>query len=94
MNHPVIEKSLATTFEVTDRYDELDDDTADTSTLNNDLYESSVAIHTTKYTQVLEGWFKAPADGRYRFYMSCDTMCWLEFDETNYYGSGNDIDLQ
>ena len=28
------------------------------------------------------GWFKAPATGNYRFYISCDDRCNLHFDET------------
>lgn len=37
------------------------------------------------YTDGVEasGWFKAPAAGRYRFYMSCDDKCELTFDATN-----------
>lgn len=27
------------------------------------------------YMKGLSGWFKAPADGQYRFYMSCDDWC-------------------
>lgn len=41
----------------------------------------------------MDGWFKAPATGDYRFYMSCDDECKLEFDATNYYGSGADYTL-
>lgn len=33
------------------------------------------------------GWFKAPATGRFRFYISCDDKCELEFDATNKFNS-------
>ena len=82
---------MATSFEVTDRYDVMLDETANTSILNEE-FENSVAISTTNYLNVLDGWFKAPVDGKYRFFVSCSGQCRLEFDETNYYGSGNDID--
>ena len=71
----IVETSLATTFEVTERYDVLEDDTADTSTLADEEFGNSVAVQTSTYLQVLDGWFKAPADGNYRFYMSCDDKC-------------------
>ena len=41
--------------------------------------------------EVMEGWFLAPATGNYRFYMSCDDNCRLEFDATNYYSSGGSV---
>ena len=73
------------------RYDEIDDDTADQTVSANEDYESSVAIATTKYMEVMEGWFLAPATGNFKFYMSCDDTCRLEFDATNYYYSGGSV---
>ena len=67
------------------------DESADTSILNEN-FGKSVAIPTTNYLNVLDGWFKAPVDGKYKFFVSCSGTCRLEFDMTNYYGSGNDID--
>lgn len=84
----VVELSLATSFDVTDRYDIVLDEDADTSgNLDGDL-ASEVTTHTSNYLQVLDGWFKAPATATYIFYMSCDDSCKLEFDSTNYYESG------
>ena len=37
---------------------------------------------------VSKGWFKAPATGNYRFYISCDDACKLFLDETTAYGAG------
>jgi hypothetical protein len=34
---------------------------------------------------VLNGWFKAPESGRYRFYLSCNDDCRLSLDSTNTY---------
>jgi len=42
----VVETSLATTFEVTERYDELEDDTANTSTLADEDFGETVAVPT------------------------------------------------
>ena len=39
----------------------------------------------------MEGWFLAPATGNFKFYMSCDDTCRLEFDATNYYYSGGSV---
>ena len=41
----------------------------------------------------MDGWFKAPSTGNFKFYMSCDDECKLEFDATNYYGSGSNYVL-
>ena len=30
-----------------------------------------------------KGWFKAPATGNFKFYMSCDDACQLFLDQTN-----------
>lgn len=56
----------------------------------DDDYADAVTITSSNYLQVLDGWFKAPATADYVFYMSCDDKCQLEFDATNYYGSGSD----
>jgi len=84
----VLEQSLATSFESTDRYEILDDNTVDTSTAPDDGYADSVSIQTENYTEEFDGWFKAPADGDFRFFMACDNKCKLEFDSVNFYGSG------
>lgn len=33
----------------------------------------------------MEGWFKAPATGKFRFYITCDDYCQLDLDSTNPY---------
>ncbi len=33
----------------------------------------------------MEGFFKAPQTGKYRFYITCDDVCKLEFDAANPY---------
>ena len=50
-------------------------------------------MHTSKFLEVLDGWFKAPASGDYQFYVSCDDLCQLEFDKDNDYESGNAASL-
>jgi hypothetical protein len=35
------------------------------------------------YMKALSGWFRAPADGQYRFFMACDDWCQLSIDSTN-----------
>ena len=89
----VVELSAALVFETTDRYDTLTDESADTSTLNDSSYEGSVAVQSSTYLTKMDGWFKAPSTGNFRFYMSCDDECKLEFDATNYYGSGSAYSL-
>ena len=42
-------------------------------TLTNTLHRAGRAI---------AGYFKAPASGNFRFTLSCDDRCFLEFDET------------
>ena len=37
----------------------------------------------TRAGAVSNGWFKAPATGNYRFYMSCDDACKVWLDSTN-----------
>ena len=37
----------------------------------------------TRAGAVSNGWFKAPATGNYRFYMSCDNACKVWLDSTN-----------
>lgn len=36
-----------------------------------------------QYEKALSGWFKAPTDGQYRFYISCDDYCQLSLDAAN-----------
>jgi len=38
-----------------------------------------------KYGNLMEGFFKAPATGKYRFYITCDDNCELQFDAANPY---------
>jgi len=45
-------------------------------------FENSYNNYTRAGT-VSKGWFKAPAAGNYRFFMSCDDACKLLFDSTN-----------
>jgi hypothetical protein len=40
------------------------------------------------YMKALTGWFKAPTDGLYRFFMACDDWCQLLLDSTNPFVSG------
>ena len=61
------------------------------------MYDGAVPVVETKlqtafensynnYTRagaVSNGWFKAPATGNYRFYMSCDNACKVWLDSTN-----------
>jgi hypothetical protein len=91
----VAETSAALVFETTDRYVELLDEDVDTDsdTLSDSSFSSSVAVQTSNYLTVMDGWFKAPATGNFRFYMSCDDECKLEFDQANHYGSGNAISM-
>lgn len=91
-SHPVAETSMSTTFETTERYDLLLDESADTSTLNSD-WENRVSRRTSNYLTVLDGWFKAPATGTYTFYLTCDDHCKLELDSSNPYSSGRTTDL-
>lgn len=35
-----------------------------------------------RYGTMMSGFFKAPSTGRFRFRMSCDDQCWLDFDST------------
>ena len=88
---PIVETSLATSTCTTMRYDEIADDTADQTTSANEDYADTVAVETTKYMEVMEGWFLAPATGNFRFYMSCDDNCRLDFDTTNYFFSGGTV---
>jgi len=41
---------------------------------------------------VSRGWFKAPATGNYRFYISCDDACNLHFDETTPFDATNPVE--
>lgn len=41
---------------------------------------------------VSRGWFKAPASGNYRFYISCDDACNLNFDETTPFDSSAPVE--
>lgn len=45
-------------------------------------FENSYSNYTRAGT-VTKGWFKAPATGNYKFYMSCDDACKLWIDSTN-----------
>lgn len=45
-------------------------------------FENSYSNYTRAGTSA-KGWFRAPAAGNYRFYMSCDDACQLFFDATN-----------
>ena len=38
---------------------------------------------------LMEGWFKAPETGNYRFYMSCDKNCVLFFNDTHPYNAAD-----
>jgi hypothetical protein len=40
------------------------------------------------YMKALSGWFKAPADGKYRFFMACDDWCQLSLDTTTPFVDG------
>ena len=86
------EQSLATTFEVTERWETLTDEDMDNSLFYED-FDDSVAITKTNYLQVLDGWFKAPDTGSYTFMITCDDTCRLEFDASNHYGSGSSPSL-
>ena len=90
----MIEKSLATSFETTERYEVIDDRTIDTSTLADKGYKDKVSITQSDYTEKFDGWFKAPASGKFRFFMSCDDKCRLEFDSAHPYGSGTAPNMQ
>jgi len=46
-----------------------------------------------RFSQTLTGWFVPPADGNYRFLMSCDDNCKLFLDDVNTYASGNPADI-
>ena len=45
-------------------------------------FENSYSNYTRAAT-VTKGWFKAPAAGNYRFYLSCNDACQLFLDSTN-----------
>ena len=45
-------------------------------------FENSYSNYTRAGT-VTKGWFKAPATGNYKFYMSCDDACRLWLDSTS-----------
>jgi hypothetical protein len=45
-------------------------------------FENSYNNYTRAGT-VTKGWFKAPATGNYRFFISCDDACNLHLDQTN-----------
>ena len=80
-------------FETTERYDELLEEDADATSLSGGDFESNVAVQSSYYLTVMDGWFKAPSTGNFRFYMSCDDECKLEFDDTNHYATGNAYSL-
>ena len=41
---------------------------------------------------IMDGWFKAPETGRYRFYLACDDVCQLNLDSEHPYGTeGQDV---
>jgi hypothetical protein len=42
-------------------------------------WETNVNV-LTKNSTLANGWFKAPATGRYRFYISCDDVCQLKIN--------------
>ena len=89
----VVEESAALTFETTRRFDQLFEEDADATSISSDDFESDVAVDSSNYLTVMDGWFKAPSTGNFKFYMSCDDECKLEFDSTNYYGSGSSYSM-
>ena len=44
---------------------------------------SSLHALGSYYSQQMTGYFKAPASTNYRFYMTCDDDCRLDFSETD-----------
>lgn len=44
--------------------------------------------YSYKVGQIWDGYFKAPATGEYRFYLSCDDACQLRLDSTNHLSTG------
>lgn len=46
----------------------------------------------TRAGWIMDGWFKAPETGKYRFYIACDDVCHLNLDKDHPYGTeGSDI---
>lgn len=46
------------------------------------LLQSSFEVMHLNSSNPITGWFKAPATGQYRFYISCDAACSLKYAET------------
>lgn len=46
----------------------------------------------TRAGTVAKGWFKAPATGNYRFYISCDDACRLHLDATNMFNRDDPVE--
>ena len=53
-----------------------------------ELVFESVHDYTERSGQLFDGFFKAPADGEYRFYIACDDSCKLSIDATNPLSTG------
>ena len=65
-------------------------DGADYHTLNISTSFETLNFHSHDYyAQRLSGWFTAPADGEYRFFVSCDDHCELRLDSTTPYTDGS-----
>ena len=45
----------------------------------------------TRAGTVTKGWFKAPATGRYKFYISCDDACQLFIDSNNKFNKDSPV---
>lgn len=54
-------------------------------------FENTYGNYTRAGTKS-KGWFKAPAAGNYRFYISCDDACRLYIDSTNKFDKGAPVE--
>ena len=54
----------------------------------NQLVFETPNLYRVNMGTTWDGFFKAPATGEYRFYMSCDDPCELFMDKTNPLSSG------
>jgi hypothetical protein len=48
---------------------------------------STFEVMNLNSSQPLSGWFRAPANGTYRFYVACDAACSLDMNATVPYNS-------
>jgi hypothetical protein len=54
-------------------------------------FENSYNNYTRAGTNT-KGWFRAPAAGNYKFYMSCDNACQLWLDEVNKFAKDDPVE--